>query len=78
MAVDPNNITDKFDEEFAGYHFYDLSLCVPNYLNGVNIGVVTDIRITHKSIGITNDQWEQNRQFFIQKYSADLPIILEV
>ena len=78
MAVDPNNITDKFDEEFAGFHFYDLSLCVPNYLNGVDIGVITDIRITHKSIGITNDQWEQNRQFFIQKYSADLPIILEV
>lgn len=78
MAVNPNEITDKFDEEFVGFHFYDLGFCVPNYLNGVNIGVVTDIRITHKSIGITNDQWEQNRQFFIQKYSADLPILLEV
>jgi hypothetical protein len=34
---------------------------------------VTNIRITHKSIGQTNEQWEENRQFFVQKYGKNLP-----
>lgn len=74
MAVDTLEILHRFDEDFLGFHFYDLSLCIPNYLDGINIGVVTDIRILHKSIGITNQQWEENRKFFVHKYGADLSI----
>ena len=78
MAVDASEdgISQGFDENFAGFHFYDLSFCIPNYLDGCNIGVVTDIRITHKSIGETNDQWESNRQLFELNYGADLPLDL--
>ena len=73
MAVDCNNIEHKFDEEFKGYHLYDLSFVFPNYLAGCNIGVTTDIRILHQSMGMTNEQWELNRQQFANKYKEDLP-----
>ena len=74
IAVDTSNITHQFDEEFKGFHFYDLSFCIPNYLDGVNIGIVTDIRILHKSVGMTNQQWEEARIQFAEKYKEELPI----
>ena len=73
MAVDPTNLEHDFDEDFKGFHFYDLSFCFPNYLDGCNIGVTTDIRILHKSIGRTNEQWEENRKLFSEKYYMELP-----
>ena len=45
-----------------------------NYLNGVKVGVCTNIRITHKSIGETNQQWEDNRTLFVKKYEDTLPV----
>ena len=77
MAVDCNNIENKFDEDFNGFHLYDLSFCIPNYLDGCNIGVTTDIRILHKSVGMTNEQWEVNRKQFAEKYKNDLPLNYE-
>jgi hypothetical protein len=74
MAADCNSITHQFDEDFKGFHFYDLSFCLPNYLDGCNIGVTTDIRILHQSVGITNRLWEANRLQFAEKYKAELPI----
>lgn len=74
MAVDCNNIVHSWDEEFKGFHFYDLSFCVPNYLDGCQIGVTTDIRILHQSVGMTNQQWENNRIQFAEKYKDELPI----
>lgn len=77
MAVDVDNIEHKFDERFGKWHFYDISFCIPNYLDGCNVGVITDIRITHKSIGQTNKEWELNRQQFVNQYKDELPIKLE-
>ena len=77
IAINPTTIEHYFDEDFNGFHFYDLSFVLPNYLDGNNIGVLTDIRILHKSIGMTNQQWEKNRQIFINKYKDELPIKLE-
>ena len=77
MAVDCNNIEHQWDEEFKGFHMYDLSFCVPNYLDGCNIGVTTDIRILHQSVGMVNPQWEANRLQFIEKYKDELPITYE-
>ena len=45
-----------------------------NYLEGVKIGVSSDIDITHLSIGQTNEQWEENRKLFSEKYKDYLPI----
>lgn len=74
MAVNPDNIVHDWDEDFKGFHLYDLSFCVPNYLDGCEIGVTTDIRILHESVGMTNDQWENNRKLFVEKYRDELPI----
>jgi glycosyltransferase involved in cell wall biosynthesis len=45
-------------------------------LQGVKVGVITNVRITHKSIGQTNEQWEKNRKLFAEKYKDSLPIKL--
>jgi len=75
IAADCSKIEHQFDEDFKGFHMYDLGFCVPNYLDGCNIGVTTDIRILHQSIGMTNEQWEVNRLQFVEKYKDDLPIL---
>jgi len=74
IAFNPDTIVHKFDEEFKGFHLYDISFSMPNYLDGCKIGVITNIRITHQSIGITNNQWEVNRKQFIDYYQDELPI----
>ena len=76
MAVDCNKIIHQFDEEFKGYHLYDLSFVFPNYLDGIDVGVTTDIRVLHQSVGMTNEQWEKNRVQFAEKYKDELPITL--
>jgi glycosyltransferase involved in cell wall biosynthesis len=72
IAFDKTKIKHKFDEEFKGFHFYDIAFCFPNYLDGINIGVITDIKITHLSIGQTNQEWEENRKQFVEKYNNQL------
>jgi len=74
IAADCNNLEHKWDEEFKGFHLYDVSFCVPNYLDGCNIGVTTDIRVKHLSVGMTNQEWENNRIQFVEKYKDELPI----
>lgn len=74
MAVDTSDLSHFFDEDFKGFHFYDVSFCVPNWLDGINVGVITDLRILHKSIGMTNEEWEKNRIQFVEKYKEELPL----
>lgn len=66
-------IKTRFDEDFKGFHFYDVDFTFNNHLNGVKVGVMFDIKITHKSIGMTNDEWERNREQFVEKYKDKLP-----
>jgi hypothetical protein len=76
IAISKTKIKHRFDETVEGFHFYDLNFCFPNFLAGVKIGVIFDVRITHKSIGQTNQQWEENRIKFSEKYSDRLPVKL--
>jgi GT2 family glycosyltransferase len=76
MSFDPDMIIHEFDETFNGFHFYDLSFCIPNYLDGCNIGVTTSIRVLHKSIGQTNQEWEINRQQLVGQYNDELPLTI--
>lgn len=78
IAVKKTNLKKFFNEEFTGFHFYDVSFCVDNYLEGVKIGVISNIRITHKSIGMTNEQWENNRKIFVDKYADKLPLKIQI
>jgi hypothetical protein len=74
MVVHKKRLKKGFNEEFKGFHFYDLPLCVENYLEGVKIGVTTKIGITHKSIGMTNKNWERNKLFFEALYEKHFPL----
>lgn len=77
FAIDKTKIKKTFNEEVVGFHFYDVTFCFENYLEGVKIGVTTVIRINHKSIGMTNDEWENNRQQFAERFKDNLPISIK-
>lgn len=76
MVVNKPNLKTNFNEEVKGFHFYEVDFCFRNFLEKVKIGVFYDIRITHKSIGMTNEQWELNRQQFVKNYEDKLPVLL--
>ena len=76
FVANKNRIKKNFDESVEGFHFYDVDFCFQNHLEGVKIGVTTEIRVNHMSIGMTNDQWELNRQKFAEKYKDNLPVRL--
>jgi GT2 family glycosyltransferase len=73
FVVNKERLKTRFDESFKGFHFYDVDFTFNNHLHGVKVGVIFDIKITHKSIGQTNDEWEKNREQFIEKYKDKLP-----
>jgi hypothetical protein len=74
IMVHKGRIKHKFNEEFAGFHFYDLPFCVDNHLDGIKVGVTTKIMVTHKSIGMVNKQWEKNKLFFEALYEKHFPL----
>lgn len=77
FALHKKRIVYNFDETFEGFHFYDVGFCFRNYINGVKIGIVTNIRINHLSIGMTNDAWEANRIKFAELYKHNLPVTIK-
>lgn len=78
IAVNKNKLQKGFIEKFKGFHYYDISFCIENVLKGVKIGVIFDIKLTHYSIGMTNEQFENNRKLFVQEYKDNLPLRLNV
>ena len=77
IEKDRRRLKKHFNEEFKGFHFYDISFCFENFKEGVKIGVTTKISLTHKSIGMVNKQWEKNKLFFEALYEKELPAIPE-
>jgi len=74
MAVHRKRIVEPFDETYTNFHFYDLTYCLKNFKQGVKIGVIFDIGITHLSVGQTNEHWESNKQQFIMDFWNELPV----
>jgi glycosyltransferase involved in cell wall biosynthesis len=77
MSFDPQKIVKQFNENFGLFHFYDMPFCIDNYLEEVNVGVTTSIRVLHKSIGMTNQSWEDNRKKFASTYKLPMRHISE-
>ena len=50
FAVSKERLKSDFVEEFQGFHFYDVAFCFENFLKGVKVGVITNIRITHNPL----------------------------
>jgi len=74
IVINKNNIKQTFNEDIKGFHFYDVDFSFRNFIDNVKIGVMYDVRVTHKSIGETNEQWEKNREVFAEKYKDVLPV----
>lgn len=74
IVLNKKNIKQTFNEEIKGFHFYDVDFSFRNFIEDVKIGVMYDVRVTHKSIGQTNEQWEQNRIKFAETHKDLLPI----
>lgn len=68
-----DRIQKKFNEEYKGFHFYDISFCFENFMEDVRVGVHSDISIVHKSIGEVSEQWNDNRLLFLDKEEENLP-----
>jgi hypothetical protein len=73
IGINKTRIKKTFDENVKGFHFYDVDFCFNNFLEKVEVGVVFNIRITHKSIGQTNEQWDKNRKIFSENFKNNLP-----
>jgi hypothetical protein len=74
IVLNKKNIKQTFNEEIKGFHFYDVDFSFRNFIEEVKIGVIYDVRVTHKSIGATNEEWEQNRIKFAEKHKDKLPV----
>lgn len=75
MAVNRSRISKNFDKELPGYDFYDIDFCLANYIDGkTKIGVTTNIRLAHNSIGELSQGWYNNRIVVNDKYKDYYPI----
>lgn len=77
ISFDKRKIKHQFDETIGKFHFYDHSFCVPNYLDGVKIGVTSSFDITHQSVGQPNEEFYESKEKFIEKYGDKLPLDLK-
>ena len=77
IAVDRKKLLQQFNEAFQGFHFYDIDFCFNNHLAGVNIGIIFNVRIIHKSYGATNEAYEINRKQFVTHYKNHLPYAIK-
>jgi hypothetical protein len=74
IAVNGETVVKRFNEDFKGFHFYDITFSFDNYIEGCNIGVIDKISVLHQSVGQTNQSWELNRQQFASTYAEELPV----
>lgn len=77
ISFDKRKIKHKFDETFGKFHFYDHGFCVPNYLDGIKIGVTSSFEITHESVGQPNQEFFESKDKFLEKYGDKLPLDLK-
>jgi len=77
LAFDKTKIKHNFDESYGKFHFYDHGFCVPNYLDGVKLGVTTSFELTHESVGQPNQEFYQSKEKFLEKWGKNLPLDLK-
>ena len=77
ISFDKTKIKHRFDETIGRFHFYDHLFCLPNYLDGVKIGVTSSFEITHESVGQPNQEFWESKDKFVQKWGSKLPLDLK-
>ena len=75
IALHKKRISKNFNRELFGFDMYDINLCLSNLIDGkCKIGVTTNIRIAHNSIGKLKDSWFKNRDVINEKFGKYYPI----
>jgi len=75
IAVAKDRITSYFKEEYEGFNFYEISFCLQNYIDGkTKIGVTTNVRLAHNSIGELKPNWYENREKLNKEFGKYFPI----
>ena len=77
ISFDKTKIKHRFDESYGKFHFYDHGFAVPNYLDGVKLGVTSSFEITHNSVGQPNEEFWVSKNKFLEKYGDKLPLDLK-
>jgi hypothetical protein len=74
MAIERTRIAEQFGEDIPGFDFYDVDFCLRNFLSKkTKIGVTTNIRICHQSVGQLKPQWYINRMYILDKFKGKFP-----
>ena len=75
MAVHRERVAENFSREIDFFDFYDIYFCIANYLSKkTKIGVTTNIRMAHNSVGKLKDSWFKNREIIVDKFGKYFPI----
>ena len=75
IAVDATKISQNFDKNVKGFHFYDIDFCLNNFKDkSCKIGVTTDFRIIHQSAGNLSPAWKVNQELVNEKYKDIYPV----
>ena len=78
IAVKRSRLTKNFDPDLPGFNFYDIDFCLANFIDGkTKIGVTTNIRLAHKSVGELTSNWYSNRDIINNKYGEYYPITVK-
>lgn len=78
MAIHKERISENFNRDLLSFDFYDIYFCLSNYLSGkCKIGVTTNIRIAHNSIGKLRDSWYKNREIVNKDFGKYFPIDID-
>lgn len=77
ISFDKTKIKHEFDESNGKFHFYDHLFCIPNFNDGVKIGVTSSFEITHNSIGKPNQEFFDTKEKFLEKWGEHLPMDLK-
>ena len=75
IGVHKKRISENFSRELLFFDFYDIYFCLSNFFKKkCKIGVTTNIRLAHNSIGKLKDTWYKNREIINEKFGNKFPI----
>jgi hypothetical protein len=77
MAIHKEKVNVNFSRELDGFDFYDIDFCLSNHFSKdwkYKIGVTTNIRLAHNSVGKLKESWYKNREITNQKFGKYYPI----
>ena len=68
----------RFDEQYSGFHFYDMDIAMQLYTNGYRTMFIPDILIWHRTGAQYNRVWLENSYRFYDKWHTLLPLTVNM